>query len=85
MATPPIPAPEVVVHHGTIISTQGHREHRGAAMDELNVITGAVVAAGVRIHRKLGPGLLESVCEVVLARDLVRLGFRVERQKAVTF
>jgi hypothetical protein len=38
------------------------------------MITGAVIAAGVRIHRKLGPGLLESVYEVVLARDLVRLG-----------
>jgi GxxExxY protein len=54
-------------------------------MDELNRVTGAVIAAGVRIHQKLGPGLLESVYEVVLARDLVRLGFRVERQKRVTF
>jgi iron complex transport system substrate-binding protein len=54
-------------------------------VDELNMVTGAVIAAGVRIHRKLGPGLLESVYEVVLARDLVRLGFMVERQKAVSF
>jgi iron complex transport system substrate-binding protein len=54
-------------------------------MDELNVITGAVVAAGIRIHQKLGPGLLESVYEVILARDLARLGFRVERQKPITF
>jgi iron complex transport system substrate-binding protein len=61
-------------------------ESTGAqGVDELNVISGAVVAAGVRIHRKLGPGLLESVYEVVLARDLVRLGFRVERQRAVSF
>jgi GxxExxY protein len=54
-------------------------------VDELNIISGAVVNAGVRIHQKLGPGLLESVYEVVLARDLVRLGFRVERQKSITF
>ncbi|MGD8277498.1 MAG: GxxExxY protein [Gemmatimonadota bacterium] len=54
-------------------------------MAELNGSTGAVVAAGVRIHRELGPGMLESVYEVVLARDLVRLGYRVERQKAVNF
>ena len=61
-------------------------ESTGAeGVDELNVISGAVVAAGVRIHQKLGPGLLESVYEVVLARDLVRLGFRVERQRAVSF
>jgi hypothetical protein len=44
-------------------------------VDELNLITGAVIAPGVRIHRKLGYGLLASVYEVVLARDLVRLGF----------
>lgn len=54
-------------------------------MDSLNRITGAVVAAGVRIHRELGPGLLESVYEVVLARDLVRGGFQVERQKPISF
>lgn len=54
-------------------------------MDELNQITGAVVSAGVRIHQKLGPGLLESVYEVVLARDLARRGFRVERQKPIRF
>ena len=54
-------------------------ESTGAqGVDELNGISGAVVAAGVRIHQKLGPGLL-------LARDLVRPGFRVERQRAVSF
>jgi GxxExxY protein len=73
------------LYDGAIVLTQRHREHRGAEVDELNVITGAVVGAGVRIHRKLGPGLLESVYEVVLARDLVRMGFRIERQKSVTF
>lgn len=54
-------------------------------MNELDAITGAVITAGIRIHQKLGPGLLESVYEVVLARDLVRMGFEVERQKSVTF
>jgi iron complex transport system substrate-binding protein len=73
------------MHPGAIILTQRHREHGGAGVDGLNVIRGAVVAAGVRIHQKLGPGLPESVYEVVLARDLVRLGFRVERQRAVCF
>mgnify|MGYP006203439421 CR=1 FL=1 len=43
-------------------------------------IAGAVVAASVRIHQKLGTGLLESVYEVVLARDLVRLVFVFLRQ-----
>ncbi len=37
------------------------------------------------IHKELGPGLLESVYEVVLARALERRGFQVERQKPVRF
>ena len=51
----------------------------------LDDITGAVVDAAVQIHRSLGPGLLESVYGVVLARALVRQGFKVERQKNVRF
>lgn len=54
-------------------------------VDELNAITGAVIDAGVRIHTRLGPGLLESVYEIILARDLARRGYRVERQKPVSF
>ena len=41
-------------------------------MDRINVLSGVVVGAGIRIHQKLGPGLLESVYEVVLARDARR-------------
>ena len=52
---------------------------------DANAITGSIVSAAVRIHSKLGPGLLESVYETVLARDLIRMGFRVERQKGVCF
>lgn len=33
----------------------------------------------------LGPGLLETVYELVLARALEKRGFRVERQKAIRF
>jgi iron complex transport system substrate-binding protein len=54
-------------------------------MKELDDITGNIVDAALNIHRELGPGLLESVYEAVLARDLVRRGFRVERQKVVRF
>src|SRR5689334_23056962 len=35
------------------------------------------------IHRELGPGLLESVYEVVLAKQLKDLGLMVERQVAI--
>ena len=85
MALPAMSAPVAAMYVGAIVLTQRHGEHRGDRVDERNTVTGAVIAAGVRIHRKLGPGLLESVYEVVLARDLVRLGFIVERQKAVSF
>ena len=37
----------------------------------------------MKVHQTLGPGLLESVYEVVLAHDLERRGLRVERQVAV--
>jgi len=51
----------------------------------LDDVTGAVVNEALRLHRELGPGLLESVYEAVLARRLERLGFPVERQQVVRF
>ena len=51
-------------------------------MEEVSAI---VVDAAFHLHRDLGPGLLESVYEAVLARMLERRGLRVERQKAVAF
>src|SRR5581483_8459447 len=51
----------------------------GAQMPrDIDEITGAIVDAAVKLHSGLGPGLLESVYEVVLARELERRGFRVE-------
>jgi GxxExxY protein len=54
-------------------------------MKELDDITGAIVDAAVKIHVELGPGLLESVYEAVLAWALEKQGFRVERQKVIRF
>ena len=39
------------------------------------------VDCGFHIHRDLGPGLLETVYEAVLAASLTRRGIAVERQK----
>lgn len=50
---------------------------------QLDDITGGVIDSAITIHRDLGPGLLKSVYEVVLARDLARRGFRVDRQRPV--
>ena len=54
-------------------------------MKHLDEITGAIVDSAVKIHQALGPGLLESVYEVILARDLQRRGLTVERQKPIQF
>jgi GxxExxY protein len=54
-------------------------------MKKLDEITGAIIDASVGIHRKLGPGLLESVYEAVLARALAQRGLRVERQRGIRF
>ncbi|MEX2523443.1 MAG: GxxExxY protein [Gammaproteobacteria bacterium] len=45
-----------------------------------NEIGKQLVDAAVHIHRELGPGLLETVYEVLLAYDLGRRGLQVERQ-----
>jgi len=49
----------------------------------LNEISGQIVDAAITIHRELGPGLLESVYEVVLAHELKSRGLHVQRQVAV--
>ena len=48
-----------------------------------NTIGTIVVDAAITVHRALGPGLLESVYEVVLAHELRQRGLSVERQVVV--
>ena len=45
-----------------------------------NEIAKEVVDAAFQIHSKLGPGLLETVYEVVLAHELRKRGLEVQRQ-----
>ena len=54
-------------------------------MRDLDAITEAIIDAAIRIHRDLGPGLLESVYHAVLARALEKRGLHVERQPVVRF
>jgi GxxExxY protein len=46
-------------------------------------LTPQIIGAAIKIHRKLGPGLLESAYEACLACEIQKIGLRVERQKAV--
>jgi GxxExxY protein len=48
-----------------------------------NGIGTIIVDCALELHRNLGPGLLETVYEVTLARALERRGLEVERQVAV--
>ena len=57
-----------------------------------NEIATIVVDAAIAVHRELGPGLLESVYEMIMAHELEQRGLRVTRQvpiaihyKAMTF
>jgi GxxExxY protein len=51
----------------------------------IDYITGSIIDSAIRIHHAMGPGLFESVYEVLLERDLGRRGFHVVRQKPVGF
>ncbi|MBV5328184.1 MAG: GxxExxY protein [Chlorobium sp.] len=48
-----------------------------------NEIGTIVVDCAVRLHKELGPGLLESVYEVLLAHLLCESGLKVERQVSI--
>jgi GxxExxY protein len=46
-----------------------------------NEIAKTILDAAFIVHTKLGSGLLESVYEVVLAHEIRKAGFQVERQR----
>ena len=60
-------------------------QHAEARRLELDDITGVIIDSGVRIHRALGPGLLESLYECLLACELRRRELHVERQQLISF
>ena len=50
-----------------------------------NDITKEILDAAIKIHKRFGPGMLESVYEQLLAVELIHRGHKVERQKGVSF
>jgi GxxExxY protein len=44
------------------------------------LIGNAIVQAAYKVHKALGPGLLERVYEVCLAHELQKMGYEVKRQ-----
>ena len=50
---------------------------------EINDRSGQVVDAAMKVHSKLGPGLLEGAYEACLTHELRRRGLRVQTQLAI--
>ena len=48
-----------------------------------NEITEKIIGCAIEVHKRLGPGLLESAYETCLFYELQKAGLRVERQKPV--
>ncbi|MBI0474761.1 GxxExxY protein [Sphingomonas sp. MA1305] len=52
-------------------------------MRDIDAVSGDVLDLALRLHRELGPGMLESVYETVLARRLTAMGYDIVRQRPV--
>ncbi|MEI6178725.1 MAG: GxxExxY protein [Verrucomicrobiota bacterium] len=51
-------------------------------MNPIDTIASEIVDAAFKIHKELGPGLLESAYEACLEHELKKRGFNVQRQMA---
>ena len=54
-------------------------------MGDLEVVARDAVDSALLLHREIGPGLLESVYETLLAAELSRRGYGVVRQQPIDF
>ncbi len=50
---------------------------------EINEITGIIIEESIRIHKDIGPGLMEKVYEELLAYRLKKRGLDVKRQQKI--
>jgi GxxExxY protein len=50
---------------------------------DINELTGSVIGAAIEVHKTLGPGLLESIYEECLCRELELREISYERQKEI--
>jgi len=47
------------------------------------IVGKAVLDSAFKVHTKLGPGLLESIYEAAMTKELLALGHKVDRQKSI--
>lgn len=50
-------------------------------MNKIDSIAADIVDSALKVHKELGPGLLESAYEACLAHELSKRGHMIERQK----
>jgi len=62
---------------------QGTKTPRTPVPVELDRIAKLVVEAAFKVHKSLGPGLLESVYEICLAHEIGKSNLSIERQVAL--
>jgi GxxExxY protein len=62
---------------------EGAKARRGLRLADIEALASDVIDCGLQLHRQLGPGLLESVYENVLAEQLRRRGYRAQQQVAI--
>jgi GxxExxY protein len=53
-------------------------------LERVDELASLVINCGLTLHQQVGPGLIESVYEQVLADRLMSHGLRVDRQKPVS-
>ncbi len=50
---------------------------------QINELTGAIIAAAIEVHKRLGPGLLESAYRACLAYELRKRGLTVDEERPI--
>lgn len=48
---------------------------------DINQLSSKIIGAAIKVHKALGPGLLESAYEECLSHEITIQGFSIERQK----
>jgi iron complex transport system substrate-binding protein len=66
-----------------MVSREGAKARRVYRMRDVEVTSADVIDAALQLHRDLGPGLLESVYETLLAAELASRGYSVSRQQPI--
>jgi len=66
------------------LAREDAKAQRGRCLGrELEHLASVAVDCGFRIHKELGPGLLETVHDRLLAKSIERRGLKIDRQKPV--